>query len=107
MRIISLLESKLNIDKENDEKLKELFRSSSPQLILLVGLPGSGKSTFVNNYKLKKHGIVASTDNILDQMAKDNGIFYNEAFKKFDFKIIDNQMKQEIKHASSKNERIL
>jgi predicted kinase len=107
MNIISLLENKINIDKENDVKLQAMLKSSSPQIILLVGLPGSGKSTFVNNYRLKKHGIIASTDNIIEQKAKDQGSTYSEIFHKIDFKEVERQMKDEIRKAVSEKQNII
>lgn len=107
MKIISLLENKINIDKENEEKLNDMLKSSNPQIILLVGLPGSGKSTFVNNYRLKKHGIIASTDNIIEQKAKEAGTTYNEIFHKLDFKQVERQMKDDIKKAVEQKENII
>lgn len=50
---------------------------------VLVGLPGSGKSTFVNNvFGASPGGVfVYSTDSVIDQVAKDTGRTYNECFK--------------------------
>jgi predicted kinase len=52
-----------------------------PWALILVGLPGSGKSTFVNAL-LEKHPNthIASTDNLLEEFAKERGISYTEAF---------------------------
>jgi predicted kinase len=52
-----------------------------PWALILVGLPGSGKSTFVNAL-LEKHSNthIASTDNLLEIFAKERGISYTEAF---------------------------
>ena len=54
----------------------------------MVGVSGSGKSTWVNSHK---EYIVCSTDSIIEQLAEKMGISYTEAFnyiqnkKKFDY----------------------
>ena len=56
--------------------------------MLMIGVSGSGKTTWVNSHK---EYIVCSTDSILEQLAETMGISYTEAFnyvqskKKFDF----------------------
>lgn len=51
---------------------------NKPMMIMMVGLPGTGKSTFINqNFKDLN---VVSTDNIIEQMASEKGITYSEAF---------------------------
>ena len=56
--------------------------------IIMVGVSGSGKSTWVNSHK--KY-VVCSTDSIIEQLAQSMGISYTEAFnyiqnkKKFDY----------------------
>ena len=49
------------------------------QAIVLVGLPGSGKSTYVNNF-LKTHPeyVVLSSDSVIERLAKENGMVYND-----------------------------
>lgn len=49
-------------------------------LTLLVGLPGSGKSTW-RKANVAKGTVVISSDDLLDIIAIDHGITYNEAFK--------------------------
>lgn len=48
--------------------------------IVLVGLPGSGKTTYVNNF-LKSHPdyVVLSSDSVIERLAKDVGMVYNDA----------------------------
>ena len=56
--------------------------------IIMVGVSGSGKSTWVNSHK---EYIVCSTDFVIEQLAEKMGISYTEAFnyiqnkKKFDY----------------------
>lgn len=49
-------------------------------LTVLVGLPGSGKSTSILE---DFDGFIYSTDNYIEQCAKMNGWSYNEAFQEF------------------------
>lgn len=51
-----------------------------PTLTVLVGLPGSGKSTSIPD---DFDGFVYSTDRYIEQCAKMNGMTYNEAFREF------------------------
>ena len=51
-----------------------------PTLTVLVGLPGSGKSTSIPE---DFDGFIYSTDNYIEQCAKMNGWTYNEAFQEF------------------------
>lgn len=107
MKILSLLENSMNIDEANKAKLDAMFLSRNPQIILLVGLPGSGKSTFTDNYRLKKHGMIASTDDIIEEKAKEMGLTYSQAFHKIDFKSVENQMKNNIRTAAKKGQNII
>lgn len=56
--------------------------------IIMVGVSGSGKSTWVNSHK---EYIVCSTDSIIEQLAEKMGVSYTEAFtyiqnkKKFNY----------------------
>jgi predicted kinase len=49
-----------------------------PYVLMLVGLPGTGKSTFVA--QLPSDFVVLSTDNIMECIARDLNVSYNEAF---------------------------
>lgn len=51
-----------------------------PTLTVLVGLPGSGKSTSIPEHF---DGFVYSTDRYIEQCAKQNGWTYDQAFKEF------------------------
>lgn len=51
-----------------------------PKCTILVGVPASGKSTWLDN----KYGVfcnVASTDNVITRIASDYGMTYDEGFK--------------------------
>lgn len=50
---------------------------------MLVGIPGSGKSTFLDKFladKNKDEWIVISSDNYIEEVAKSLGVTYSEAF---------------------------
>jgi tRNA uridine 5-carbamoylmethylation protein Kti12 len=56
----------------------------SKEIILLVGLPGSGKSTWVKSF-LSTHSdyVVVSSDDIIDAYAKSIGKTYTEVFSEY------------------------
>ena len=63
-------------------KLKDI--KPNPELIVLIGLPGVGKSYIINdiihnNPQQKYH--IASTDNIIDAIAKEQGKTYSDVFQ--------------------------
>lgn len=51
-----------------------------PTVYMLIGLPGSGKSTWTNNYKSDKTIITLSTDDVIALRAELRGVTYDEAF---------------------------
>lgn len=55
-----------------------------PKFVMLIGLVGSGKSTWTKKF-LSEHPdyIVASSDDIIDKYAQRDGITYTEAFPKY------------------------
>ena len=52
-----------------------------PKCILLVGVPASGKSTWIENRPPKDDAYVASTDWHITDIAEQYGMTYDEAFK--------------------------
>jgi len=52
----------------------------NPEVIFLVGIPTSGKSTFSNNPKYSKY-VRVSSDDILQEIAKERQQSYNTVFK--------------------------
>ena len=53
-----------------------------PKLVMLVGLPGSGKTVWRNN-NIENDPVILSTDNYIENKAKQSGERYNECFKKY------------------------
>ena len=55
-----------------------------PEIVMLCGIPCSGKSTYVNklrDYEYWKDAVVLSTDNYIEEQAKRLGMTYNEVFQ--------------------------
>lgn len=51
-----------------------------PKCIMLIGVPGSGKSTYIRNTFSGSDFSVQSTDNIIQDIADDWGYTYDEVF---------------------------
>jgi predicted kinase len=49
----------------------------------LVGVPGAGKSTWINNQEWAKDCVIISTDNHVEAYAKEQGKTYSEVFTDF------------------------
>lgn len=54
-----------------------------PKCYQLVGVPGSGKSTWIKNQDWAVDLPVVSTDNFVEEYAKEQGLTYNEVFKDY------------------------
>lgn len=53
-----------------------------PVCYILVGVPGSGKSTWIANQPFDwNKTVIASTDNYIERQAKEQGKTYNDVFK--------------------------
>lgn len=53
------------------------------KLYMMVGVPGSGKSTWIKNQKWAKDIPVASTDKFVEDYAKLQGKTYSEVFEEY------------------------
>lgn len=54
-----------------------------PKLYMLVGLPASGKSTWVEKQKFDSKVAIVSTDKHIDEYAKSLGKTYNDVFAEY------------------------
>lgn len=57
-----------------------------PKLIMLVGGPGTGKSTWIRQFKARnpeEDWVIVSSDDILDELGAIDGISYQDAFSKY------------------------
>ncbi len=80
----------------------------APQAIMLIGMPGSGKSTYIDELKAQnpdRDYIVLSTDDILERLGSEKGLNYSQAFKNIPFKkvqaIFNNDFRQAINNESN------
>ena len=57
-----------------------------PRVVMLIGVPGTGKSTWTRNF-LKKNDaeqwVVVSSDDILDELANIDSLTYAQSFEKY------------------------
>ena len=79
---------------------------SRPIALLLVGLPGSGKSTYRKNLSSSMVFEVASSDDYLDRKAEELGLTYNEVFKEF-IKEADGYFREKLMLAATRHEEII
>ena len=65
--------------------------NADPRVIVLVGPPASGKSTWRQSYQAStaRPAIVVSTDDLIDRYAAHNGMTYTEAFGKLKMEDLD------------------
>lgn len=58
--------------------------NTKPHFIMLIGLPGSGKSTWTKKFlsNATESYTVISTDDIIMELAEPEGLSYNEAYRK-------------------------
>lgn len=77
------------------------------ECIILVGLPGSGKTTYVNNINSDNKFHIASTDNLIEQYANENGLTYTEAWNMLsvNLKTIEEKMFSEFMEAVKAKKR--
>lgn len=57
--------------------------NKKPKLYMLVGIPGSGKSTWVLNQEWSKNCAVISTDMWVEMEAERRGVTYSEIFQEY------------------------
>lgn len=67
-----------------------------PTFYMMVGVPASGKSTWITNRK--HNAMVVSTDNLIEAYAADHNMTYNEVFKE-QIKIATEVVKVEARRA--------
>lgn len=80
----------------------------SPSYIMMVGVPGVGKSSFIKKFREQHKDLihVASTDDLLEVEAARMGMTYSDAFLKVSQKVLKRAMEAEIKNAISERKTI-
>lgn len=79
----------------------------SPLMIVLIGAPGTGKSTFIKELQEYISVTVASTDDQIDAYAAKHGLTYSQAFAKINFKTLKRQMEADIIGAVRGNKHVV
>lgn len=82
-----------------------------PDFIMLVGAPGSGKSTWTRQFlaKTDKEYVVISSDDIIVEWGKllDPNISYTDAFKKVDYKAVQKELNARLQAAIADMKNII
>jgi predicted kinase len=83
--------------------------AQQPHAHIMIGLPGSGKSTWIQKYMIGRDPppVVLSTDAMIDQWAVDQGVTYTQAFGKLNFKEMKRTMMRQLREAVSQNRDII
>jgi len=90
--------------------LSEAENNIQSEVIFLVGLPGSGKSTYIKKLKQQypeKDYIVLSTDDIIEREAKKSGLTYTQAFDILDREETETEFFNDIKKAVENKRNII
>jgi len=83
--------------------------TDNPKFIMLIGAPGSGKSTWANNFVLSDSDewVVLSTDAFIDKHAEENGLTYTEAFADLSFKKVSSKFNIQLRQSLNKKLNII
>lgn len=79
--------------------------TKKPRVTILVGLPGSGKSTWRTAFA--GNAVVCSQDDLVEDYAEYHGLNYTDAFRKADLKSFERQVKQQFADAIAANQDII
>lgn len=81
------------------QKLKTIWQS--PSYVMMMGVPGVGKSTFLKKFleDFNELYFIASTDNLIEAEATKLGLTYSEVFHKVNQKTIKREMETGITNA--------
>lgn len=87
--------------------LKDVTKDA-PEIFVLIGVPGSGKSTWTEKHKASsgKQYDVVSSDAVLDQIASEKGLKYSDVHKDF-IGLATAKAKQTFRDAIAANRNII
>lgn len=78
------------------------------KVIMLIGLPGSGKSTWRSQFVASNpDAVVISSDDLIEEYGKAHNQTYSEAWKNVDMKAIDKEIRDRYKKAIEENKKIV
>lgn len=78
-----------------------------PSIYMLIGVPGSGKSTWRENYLKNNDAVVISSDDHVDDFAEKNGVTYTQAFGMVDMKDIEAKIRSDYMDAITSGKDII
>lgn len=94
---------------ESVAKVRGCKLATSPRLIILVGPPAAGKSTWTNEYmkNTTRPTVVISSDNLIDEFAAEKGISYDDAFSLVDHKELTKRCMETLREACKDKKDII
>lgn len=78
------------------KQLISIAADLQPLYIILIGAPGSGKSTFIKALSEHLKLTIGSTDDQVDDYAFNHGITYSQAMQKINFKHLKRNMEAHV-----------
>lgn len=79
---------------------------TTPKLYMLIGVPGSGKSTWLSNQDWMKEMPIVSSDKFIDEHAAKEGKTYNEVFADY-IKVATHLMENQVLICKANNTDII
>jgi predicted kinase len=98
-----------NVNTIITQRLQPIFNENVPVLFVMIGVPGSGKSTFteklISAYPGSWH--IASTDAMIDKLAEEQQSTYSDIFKTVNFKQLQKTMQANMQDAFSQKQHVV
>jgi len=94
-------------------RLSKIDPTKGPLMFVLIGMPASGKSTWRAAYLGYRNGttdrslVILSTDDIVERIAAENGVTYDEAFDLVSMKDREREMKANFAEALERGDDII
>jgi predicted kinase len=88
----------------NNMKIQDFYKQ--PVAYVLVGLPGSGKSTWMRSMLANGNYVIISSDNEIEEYAKSVGLTYSDVFDEY-IKTATSNMNAKFKDAVANNKNII
>lgn len=79
-----------------------------PEAIVLIGLPATGKSTYIKKLLTgEKEYVIISNDEVTKEWGEKEGLTYNEAFKRFAWEDISAEVQRRTRDAVGQGKNII
>jgi len=83
-----------------------MIEITQPTLFMMVGLPGSGKSTRISEWRELFDFALLSTDDFIETVAKEKGLTYDDVFSR-EIKRASHALHRDLKDALSEDRNIV